>query len=103
MSVMLICEPKPGREAQRVLARRRRRPATALRSPSSGSGSLKFATGGTRPVSSALIATTSSMPAPIAWPVKPFVFAMTISSAAAPNAWRSALISAEALPPRAGV
>ena len=55
------------------------------------------------PVSSAFNATTSSSPAPIAWPVKPLVFVMTIWLAAGPKTRRSALISAAALPPRAGV
>ena len=55
------------------------------------------------PVSSALIATTSSMPAPMAWPVKPLVLVITTWSAAAPKTLRSAWISAAALPPRAGV
>ena len=59
--------------------------------------------GGTTPVSSALIAITSSMPTAIAWPVKPLVLAITMRSAASPNTSRSAWISAEALPPRAGV
>ena len=49
-----------------------------LSAPRSGSTSRKFGTGGTRPVSSALIATTSSMPTPIGWPVKPLVLAITI-------------------------
>ena len=46
--------------------------------PRSGSGSLKLGTGGTMPVSSALTATTSSMPTPIGWPVNPLVLATTI-------------------------
>ena len=63
-----------GGQAQRVLHRVARRRVDRFSSPSSGSGSLKLGTGGTMPVSSALIATTSSMPAPMAWPVKPLVF-----------------------------
>ena len=46
---------------------------------------------------------TSSTPAPMACPVKPFVLVMTIRSASGPKTWRSAVISAAALPPRAGV
>ena len=49
------------------------------------------------------MATTSSMPTPIGWPVNPLVLAMTTRSASAPNTVRRALISAWALPPRAGV
>ncbi len=49
------------------------------------------------------MATTSSMPAPMACPVKPLVLVMTTRSASAPKTRRSALISAAALPPRAGV
>ena len=55
------------------------------------------------PVSSAFTATTSSTPAPIAWPVKPLVLVMTMLSATGPNTCRRAVISAAALPPRAGV
>ena len=43
------------------------------------------------------------MPTAIGWPVKPFVFAMTMESTEGPKTLRRAKISAEALPPRAGV
>ncbi len=73
------------------------------RSPSSGSTCSKLGTGGTIPVSSALTATTSSIPTPIGCPVSPLVLAISMRSAARPKTSRRAWISAEALPPRAGV
>jgi hypothetical protein len=61
ISVMLICDPKPApsRSAYRTGYGP---PRDRLSGPSSGSTSWKFGTGGTIPVSSALIAITSSMP-----------------------------------------
>ena len=55
------------------------------------------------PYSRILTAITSSTPTPMGWPVKPLVLATTISLAASPKVLRSAITSAEALPPRAGV
>ena len=46
---------------------------------------------------------TSSMPAPIACPVKPFVLVIRTDGVSAPNAFLSPWISASADPPRAGV
>ena len=71
--------------------------------PRSGSGSLRFGTGGTTWCSRIFTPITSSTPTPIGWPVNPFVFATMTRSAPAPNTFRSAAISAAALPPRAGV
>ncbi len=55
------------------------------------------------PCSRILTAITSSTPTPMAWPVKPLVLAMMMLLADSPKAWRRAVTSAEALPPRAGV
>ena len=59
--------------------------------------------GGTCWYCRALIATVSSMPAPIGCPVKPLVLAMTILDAEGPKAAGRLAISAAAEPPRAGV
>ena len=78
-------------------------PGDRRRSPRSGSGSLRLGTGGTFPVCSALSTTASSSPAPMAWPVKPLVLAMSTWLADAPKALRRLEISAAAEPPLAGV
>ena len=99
---MLTCEPKPA-ASRSAYCTGYAPPRERFSSPRSGSVSLKLGMGGTRPVSRLLTATTSSMPVPIAWPVNPLVLAITIPSAAEPKTERSEAISADALPPRAGV
>ena len=85
----LSCEPNP---AARRSAKSRswRPPFDRLMVPNSGSGSFKLAMGGTTPYCKAFRTTASSTPAPMGWPVKPFVFAINTDSACAPNATRSA-------------
>ena len=78
-------------------------PSESLKLPSSGSASLKFAIGGRRPDAKPYKPVASSIPTPIGWPVKPFVFVMMISSVDEPKAPRSDSTSAEAEPPRGGV
>ena len=99
---MLIWEPKPAARCSAYLTGYSP-PAARLSGPSEGSTSLKLATGGTIPVSSALTARTSSTPTVSVCPVWPLALAMTILSALGPNTRRRAVTSAEALPPRAGV
>ena len=100
--LMAIWEPKPA--ARRMAyCTGYQPPRLRFSMPSSGSTSLKLGTGGTTPCSSALTATTSSIPTLMGWPVKPLVLQITIWLTASPKTCRSAATSAEALPPRAGV
>ena len=101
-SVIEICEPNPA-ASRRAYSHRIRPALRQVERPELGIGLPVVGTGGTMPVSSAFTATTSSMPTPMGWPVKPFVLAMTTRSASAPNTRRKREDLGRRAPPRAGV